>query len=72
MVGYAADAGRFFVYVALLNMFQVGKVSGGLVGGAAGGKWCGGGPKGHALRRPRCSQRDDTAPARRVSYCRLA
>lgn len=23
MVGYAADAGRFFIYVALLNMFQV-------------------------------------------------
>ena len=23
MVGYDADAGRFFVYVALLNMFQL-------------------------------------------------
>lgn len=29
MVGYAGDAGRFFIYVALLNMFQVGWMVGG-------------------------------------------
>ena len=33
MVGYVADAGRFFTYTALLNMFQVGN---------QGGHWWGG------------------------------